>query len=67
MTAERRTAAQERSVAVLVVLVRIVLVAAAVVTVVVARTVVGWGSVALMLAALGLLIAVLASYNRRFR
>ncbi|TDC90916.1 hypothetical protein E1292_43190 [Nonomuraea deserti] len=35
--------------------------------VVVARATVGWGSLAIMLVALVGLLAVLASYNRRFR
>lgn len=62
-----RTTVQESTRAKLVVAVRIILVAAAVVVVVVARTVIGWGSVLVMLAALALLLGVLASYNRRFR
>lgn len=44
------------------------LVAAACVTLVVtARTTVGWNSLLVMLAALAGLLALLASYNRRFR
>ncbi|MBC9731098.1 DUF6903 family protein [Streptomyces sp. TRM68367] len=35
--------------------------------VVIARTTVGWGHLLVMLAALGGLLALLASYNRRFR
>jgi hypothetical protein len=40
---------------------------AAVVTVIVARPTVGWGHLAVMLAALGVLLVLLASYNRKFR
>ncbi|MER5185009.1 hypothetical protein ABT009_43170 [Streptomyces sp. NPDC002896] len=35
--------------------------------VVIARTTVGWGNLLVMLAALAGLLALLASYNRRFR
>ena len=52
---------------VLAVTARTVAAAAGVVTVVVAQTAVGWGRLALMLAALAVLLVVLASYNRRFR
>jgi len=40
---------------------------ACVVAVVVARTTVGWGNLLVMLAALGGLLVLLASYNRRFQ
>ncbi len=44
------------------------LIAAGCVAVVVAvRPAVGWGSLAMMLTALAVLLALLASYNRRFR
>ncbi len=46
--------------------VRAVVAAACVAVVVTAQATVGWGSLALMLAALAGLLAVLASYNRRF-
>jgi hypothetical protein len=41
--------------------------AGCVAVVVAARTTAGWGNLAIMLAALAGLLAVLASYNRRFR
>lgn len=43
------------------------LAAAACVALVVTRTTVGWGSLLVMLAALGGLLALLAAYNRRFQ
>ncbi|MEU0073300.1 hypothetical protein ABZ027_27670 [Streptomyces sp. NPDC006332] len=46
---------------------RTLVVAACLTLVVIARTTVGWGSLLVMLAALAGLLAVLASYNRRFR
>jgi hypothetical protein len=46
---------------------RTLVVAACLTLVVTARTTVGWGSLLVMLAALAGLLAVLASYNRRFR
>jgi hypothetical protein len=46
---------------------RTLIAAGCVVTVVVARQTAGWGHLAVMLAALGGLILVLASYNRRYR
>ncbi|MPY58740.1 hypothetical protein FNH08_16685 [Streptomyces spongiae] len=46
---------------------RTVVAAACLTLVVVARTTVGWGHLALMLAGLAGLLALLASYNRRFR
>ncbi|MFD1541813.1 DUF6903 family protein [Nonomuraea guangzhouensis] len=52
---------------VLVVTARTLVAAGCVAVVVTARTTVGWGSLAIMLAGLAGLLAVLASYNRRFR
>ncbi|MBF8187331.1 hypothetical protein ITP53_16640 [Nonomuraea sp. K274] len=52
---------------VLLVTARTLVAAVCVVVVVVARTTVGWGSLAIMLCALAGLLAVLAAYNRRFR
>ncbi|MEI5522994.1 hypothetical protein WB401_05420 [Streptomyces brasiliscabiei] len=46
---------------------RTLLAAVCVALVVAARTTVGWGSLLVMLAALAGLLALLASYNRRFR
>jgi uncharacterized membrane protein len=46
---------------------RTLVAAVCVAVVVTARTTAGWGSLAIMLAALAGLLAVLASYNRRFR
>lgn len=46
---------------------RALVTAACLTLVVVARTTVGWGHLAVMLAALAGLLAVLTSYNRRFR
>ncbi|MFI7132216.1 DUF6903 family protein [Nonomuraea sp. NPDC050153] len=46
---------------------RTVVAAGCVAVVVTARTTAGWGSLAIMLVALAGLLAVLASYNRRFR
>ncbi|MFE0631533.1 DUF6903 family protein [Streptomyces sp. NPDC058864] len=51
----------------LLVVVRTLIAAALVALVVVERTTVGWGHLAGMLVALGGLLALLASYNRRFR
>jgi hypothetical protein len=52
---------------VLLVTARALVAAVCVAVVVTARTTAGWGSLAIMLAALAGLLAVLASYNRRFR
>ncbi|MEV6034129.1 hypothetical protein AB0L65_23455 [Nonomuraea sp. NPDC052116] len=52
---------------VLLVTARTLVAAVCVAVVVSARTTAGWGSLAIMLAALVGLLAVLASYNRRFR
>ncbi|GAA1634590.1 hypothetical protein GCM10009733_034500 [Nonomuraea maheshkhaliensis] len=52
---------------VLLVTTRTIIAAVCVAAVVVARTTVGWGSLAIMLGALAVLLGVLASYNRRFR
>ena len=49
------------------VIVRALLAAACVLAVVVARPTVGWAHLAVMLGALGVLLLLLASYNRRFR
>jgi hypothetical protein len=46
---------------------RTLIAAGSILAVVVARPTVGWGHLAVMLAALGVLLLVLASYNRRFR
>ncbi|MDO3686880.1 hypothetical protein [Micromonospora sp. C28ISP2-4] len=46
---------------------RLLIALACVVTVVVARPTVGWGSLAVMLVALAVLIGLLADYNRKFR
>jgi hypothetical protein len=46
---------------------RTLVAAVCVAVVVTARTTVGWGSLVIMLAALAGLLAVLTSYNRRFR
>jgi hypothetical protein len=46
---------------------RTLVAAVCVAVVITARTTVGWGSLAIMLVALAGLLAVLASYNRRFR
>jgi hypothetical protein len=51
----------------LVVTARTLVAAGCVAVVVAARTPVGWGNLALMLAGLAGLLAVLASYNRRWR
>ncbi|UUU28769.1 hypothetical protein JIX56_02030 [Streptomyces sp. CA-210063] len=51
----------------LLVAVRTLVAAACVTLVVTARTTVGWGNLLVMLAALAGLLALLASYNRRFR
>ncbi|PZG13886.1 DUF6903 family protein [Nonomuraea aridisoli] len=51
----------------LVVTARTLVAAVCVAVVVIARTTVGWGSLAIMLCALLVLLVVLASYNRRFR
>jgi len=53
--------------AVLLVAFRTLIALACVVAVIVARTTVGWGNLAVMLAALGVLLLLLASYNRRYR
>ncbi|WP_188196551.1 DUF6903 family protein [Nonomuraea sp. SYSU D8015] len=58
---------KESTRSVLLVTARTLAVAGCVAVVVAARTTTGWGSLAIMLAALGGLLAVLASYNRRFR
>ncbi|MFI7610152.1 DUF6903 family protein [Nonomuraea terrae] len=50
----------------LVVTARTLVAAVCVVVVVAVRTTVGWGSLAIMLCALLVLLGVLASYNRRF-
>ncbi|MEV0381551.1 hypothetical protein [Nonomuraea sp. NPDC050643] len=52
---------------VLLVTARTLVAAGCVAVVVAARTTAGWGSLAIMLVALLGLLAVLASYNRRFR
>ncbi|MEU7841172.1 hypothetical protein AB0B39_09400 [Micromonospora sp. NPDC049114] len=52
---------------VLLVVARILVALACVVTVVVVRPTVGWGSLAIMLVALAVLIGLLADYNRKFR
>ncbi|MGV9379368.1 DUF6903 family protein [Nonomuraea sp. NPDC003707] len=52
---------------VLLVTARTLVAAVCVAVVVAARTTAGWGRLAIMLAALVGLLAVLASYNRRFR
>ncbi|MFF5075732.1 DUF6903 family protein [Actinoplanes sp. NPDC000266] len=52
---------------ILLVTLRIVVALACVVAVIVVRPSVGWGSLAVMLGALLVLLALLASYNRRFR
>ncbi|TDE36142.1 hypothetical protein E1295_35560 [Nonomuraea mesophila] len=46
---------------------RTLVAAGCVAVVVAARSTVGWGNLAIMLVALAGLLAVLASYNRRFR
>lgn len=51
----------------LLVTIRALVAAACVLAVVVARPAVGWGHLAVMLGALGVLLLLLASYNRRFR
>ncbi|WCN79039.1 DUF6903 family protein [Micromonospora sp. LH3U1] len=51
----------------LVVVARLLIALACVVTVVVIRPTVGWGSLAIMLVALAVLIGLLADYNRKFR
>ncbi|MEV0830273.1 DUF6903 family protein [Nonomuraea rubra] len=51
----------------LVVAARTLVAAVCVAVVISARTPIGWGELALMLAGLGGLLAVLASYNRRWR
>lgn len=51
----------------LLVTVRTLVAAACVTLVVTARTTVGWGNLLVMLGALAGLLALLASYNRRFR
>ncbi len=51
----------------LLIIVRTLVAAVCVALVVAARTTVGWGNLAVMLAALAGLVAVLASYNRRYR
>jgi hypothetical protein len=51
----------------LLVAVRALVAAACVAVVVIARTTAGWGNLLVMLAALAGLLALLASYNRRFR
>ncbi|MER6957904.1 hypothetical protein [Streptomyces sp. NPDC000618] len=51
----------------LLVAVRTLVTAACVTLVVTARTTVGWGHLAVMLGALAALLALLASYNPRFR
>ncbi|PZE23554.1 MULTISPECIES: DUF6903 family protein [unclassified Curtobacterium] len=58
---------KESTAAALVIVARVVAVLVCVVLVVVARTHVGWPSLLLMLVGLAGLIAVLWSYNRRFR
>jgi hypothetical protein len=50
-----------------VVAVRTLIALVCVVTVVIARPTVGWGHLAVMLAALGVVLVLLASYNRKFR
>jgi hypothetical protein len=52
---------------VLLVTARTLVAAGCVAVVVIARATTGWGNLAIMLAALAGLLAVLASYNRRFR
>lgn len=52
---------------VLLVVARILVALACVVTVVVVRPTVGWGSLAIMLVALAVLIGLLADYNRKLR
>ncbi|MEV7327779.1 hypothetical protein [Micromonospora sp. NPDC093244] len=52
---------------VVLVVARILVALACVVTVVVVRPTVGWGSLAIMLVALAVLIGLLADYNRKFR
>ncbi|MGW2050598.1 DUF6903 family protein [Streptomyces sp. NPDC001858] len=51
----------------LLVAVRTLVTAVCIALVVSARTTVGWGHLAVMLGALAALLALLASYNRRFR
>ncbi|WP_377273072.1 DUF6903 family protein [Peterkaempfera sp. SMS 1(5)a] len=51
----------------LLVAVRLLVAAVCVALVVVERTTVGWGHLLVMLAALAGLLALLATYNRRFR
>ncbi|WP_327583740.1 hypothetical protein OHA25_49250 [Nonomuraea sp. NBC_00507] len=58
---------KESTRSVLLVIARTFVVAGCVAVVVGARATTGWGHLAIMLAALGGLLAVLASYNRRFR
>jgi len=53
--------------AVLLVAVRTLIALGCVLAVIVARATVGWGNLAVMLAALGVLLLLLASYNRRYR
>jgi hypothetical protein len=52
---------------VLLVVGRTVIALACVVTVVVARPSIGWGNLAVMLAALAVLLLLLAGYNRSYR
>ncbi|MEO3796142.1 hypothetical protein ABGB14_38595 [Nonomuraea sp. B10E15] len=58
---------KESTRSVLLVTARTLVAALCVAVVVVARATVGWGSLAIMLVALCGLLALLASYNRRFR
>ncbi|MGP3961167.1 DUF6903 family protein [Nonomuraea sp. 3N208] len=58
---------KESTRSVLLVTARTLVAAGCVALVVTARATVGWGSLGIMLAGLGGLLAVLASYNRRFR
>lgn len=51
----------------LLVLLRVGAALACVVAVIVLRPSIGWGSLAAMLAALGVLLVLLAEYNRRYR
>ncbi|GEC03866.1 hypothetical protein SSP24_15210 [Streptomyces spinoverrucosus] len=51
----------------LLITVRTLVAAACLTLVVIARTTVGWGHLLVMLGALAGLLALLASYNRRFR
>lgn len=58
---------KESTRSVLLVTTRTLVAAVCVAVVVTARATTGWASLAIMLAALAGLLAVLASYNRRFR